>query len=120
VLVAAGLGLCKPQNLSLVCELAAALGGRVAGTRAIVEAGWIPRSLQVGQSGTKVSPELYVAVGISGVVQHLVGMASARTIIAINSDPEAPIFKVADFGVVGDALQVLPALIREAKASRHR
>jgi electron transfer flavoprotein alpha subunit len=87
----------------------------MAGSRAIVELGWIPHTLQVGQSGTTVSPELYVAVGISGAVQHLVGMNSAKTIVAINNDSEAPIFKVADFGIVGDAMEILPVLIRRLR-----
>jgi electron transfer flavoprotein alpha subunit/NAD-dependent dihydropyrimidine dehydrogenase PreA subunit len=118
VIVAAGLGCQSPDNLRLVRALADALGGVMAGSRAIVEAGWIPHTLQVGQSGTTVSPDLYVAVGISGAVQHLVGMSSARTIVAINTDPEAPIFKVADLGIVGDAMEVLPHLIREVKEAR--
>lgn len=118
VIVAAGLGLGTPANLALARELAAALGGVLAGSRAIVEAGWIPHTLQVGQSGTTVSPDLYIALGISGAVQHLVGMSSAKTIVAVNADPEAPIFKVADLGIVGDAMQILPALIAEAKAAR--
>ena len=117
ILVSAGLGLGSAANLKPARELAELLGGRLAGSRAIVEAGWIPHTLQVGQSGTTVSPDLYIALGISGAVQHIVGMSSAKTVIAVNSDPEAPIFKVADIGIVGDAMQVLPALIREAKAA---
>jgi electron transfer flavoprotein alpha subunit len=85
----------------------------MAGSRAIVELGWIPHTLQVGQSGTTVGPDLYVAVGISGAIQHVVGMSSSRKVVAINKDPEAPIFKVADIGVVGDALQILPKLLEE-------
>ncbi len=90
----------------------------MAGSRAIVELGWIPHTLQVGQSGTTVSPDLYIAVGISGAVQHLVGMSSAKTIVATNSDPEAAIFEVADFGIVGDAQEILPALLRELREAR--
>ena len=91
--------------------LAQRLGGTMAGSRAIVELGWIPHTLQVGQSGTTVGPDLYVAVGISGAVQHIVGMSSSKKIIAINKDPDAPIFKIADIGVVGDAQAILPKLL---------
>ncbi len=115
VVVAAGLGCQRPETLELIGELAGLLGGVVAGSRAIVERGLIPHTRQVGQSGTTVSPDLYIAVGISGAVQHLVGMSSAKTIVAINSDPDAAIFKVADLGIVGDAQEILPALIRELK-----
>ena len=118
IIVAAGQGLHTRENMKLVADLAEALGGKVAGSRPLVELGWIPHTIQVGQSGTTVSPDLYVAVGISGAVQHLVGMSSARKIIAINADPEAPIFKIADLGIVGDALQVLPKLIRDVKAAK--
>lgn len=108
VIVAAGRGCQKASNLSLVQELACLLGGTVGATRAIVEDGWLAHSRQVGQSGTTVSPELYIAVGISGAVQHVVGMSSSRHIIAINPDADAPIHKVADLSVVGDALTILP------------
>ncbi len=118
ILVSAGQGLQNRDNMELVAALAEALGGKVAGSRPLVELGWIPHTLQVGQSGTTVSPDLYVAVGISGAVQHIVGMSSARRIVAINADPEAPIFKVADLGIVGDALQVLPRLIAEVKEAK--
>ena len=118
VIVAAGKGCGRVENMALVRELADELGGVVAGSRAIVEMGWIPHTIQVGQSGTTVSPDLYVAVGISGAVQHLVGMTSAKTIIAINSDPEAPIFEVADMGIIGDAQEVLPALIKEIREAK--
>ncbi|MPM38605.1 Caffeyl-CoA reductase-Etf complex subunit CarE [bioreactor metagenome] len=108
VIVAAGRGLQKPNNLSLVQELADLLGGTVGASRAIVEEGWLSHSRQVGQSGTTVSPELYIAVGISGAVQHVVGMSSSGRIIAINTDADAPIHKVADLSVAGDALTILP------------
>ena len=120
VIVAAGSGCQRPENLDLVRELADELGGVMAGSRAIVETGWIPHTIQVGQSGTTVSPDLYIAVGISGAVQHLVGMTSSKTIIAINNDPEAPIFKVADFGIIGDAQEILPALIRKIREEKAR
>ena len=88
----------------------------MAGSRAIVELGWIPHTLQVGQSGTTVGPDLYIAVGISGAVQHIVGMSSSKKIIAINKDPDAPIFKIADLGVVGDALLILPKQLDAIKS----
>jgi electron transfer flavoprotein alpha subunit len=113
VLVSAGRGCQDAANLDLLRNLASRLGGVLAGSRAVVELGWIPHTQQVGQSGTTVGPELYIAVGISGAIQHVVGMSSSRKIIAINKDPEAPIFKIADLGIVGDALEILPKLIEE-------
>lgn len=115
IIVSAGRGCQKKENLELIQELADALGGVMAGSRAIVELDWIPHTKQVGQSGLTVGPQLYIAVGISGAIQHLVGMSSAKTIIAINKDPDAPIFNVADLGIVGDAMEILPILIREIK-----
>ena len=111
IIVSAGRGCGEPSNLDLVRSLAHRLGGTMAGSRAIVELGWIPHTLQVGQSGTTVGPDLYIAVGISGAVQHIVGMSSSKKVIAINKDPDAPIFKVADLGVVGDATAILPKLL---------
>jgi hypothetical protein len=116
ILVSAGRGCGDPSNLDLVRRLAHRLGGTLAGSRAIVELGWIPHTLQVGQSGTTVGPDLYVAVGISGAVQHIVGMSSSKKIIAINKDPDAPIFKIADIGVVGDAQAILPKLLDQLKS----
>jgi len=113
VIVSAGRGCQDPLNLDTVRALASKLGGTLAGSRAIVELGWIPHSRQVGQSGTTVGPDLYVAIGISGAVQHVVGMSSSKKIIAINKDPDAPILKIADLGIVGDALDILPKLINE-------
>lgn len=113
ILVSAGRGCQDETNLDTVRKLARKLGGSLAGSRAIVELGWIPHSLQVGQSGTTVGPDLYIAIGISGAVQHVVGMSSSKKIIAINKDPDAPIFKVADLGIVGDALVIIPKLIEE-------
>ena len=110
VIVAGGRGCQKAANLELLQELAEKLGGVVAGSRAIVEQGWIPHTRQVGQSGTTVGPELYIAAGISGAIQHIVGMSSSKTVIAINKDPEAAIFKTADLGVVGDAVEIIPLL----------
>jgi electron transfer flavoprotein alpha subunit/NAD-dependent dihydropyrimidine dehydrogenase PreA subunit len=115
IIVAAGRGCRKKENLALIQELAEALGGVTAGSRALVELDWIPHTKQVGQSGLTVGPQLYIAVGISGAIQHLVGMSSAKTVIAINKDPDAPIFKVADLGIVGDAMDIVPMLIKKLK-----
>jgi electron transfer flavoprotein alpha subunit len=119
VVIAGGRGLQDPSNFKLLDDLAAAIGDAAVGaSRAVVDAGWVPYSYQVGQTGKTVKPEVYIAVGISGATQHVVGMKGAKRIIAINKDADAPIFRFADLGVVGDALAVVPKLIEEIRARR--
>jgi electron transfer flavoprotein alpha subunit len=113
IIVSVGRGIKEADNLPVVQKLAEALGAEMAASRPICDNGWMPMERQVGSSGQTVAPKMYVAVGISGAIQHLVGMKGSKTIVAINKDPEAPIFEVADYGIVGDLFQVVPALVEE-------
>ena len=118
IIVSGGRGMRGPENWTLIENLAGAFGAATGASRAVVDAGWRPHAEQVGQTGKTVSPTLYVAVGISGAVQHLAGMSSAKTIVAINKDENAPIFSISDYGVIGDAFEILPALTEEIKKLR--
>jgi len=118
IIVSVGRGIKEKDNIPIVEELAKALGAELAASRPICDSGWLPMERQVGSSGQTVSPKVYMAIGISGAIQHLVGMKGAKTIVAINKDANAPIFEVADYGIVGDLFEVVPALIEEVKKAK--
>ncbi len=115
IIVAVGRGIKKPENLDLAKQLAEALGAEIGASRPICDGGWLPMDRQIGSSGQTVAPKLYVALGISGAIQHMVGMKGSKTVVAINKDKEAPIFEVATYGIVGDLFEVVPPLIEEIK-----
>src|SRR6185312_10936420 len=118
IIVSVGRGIKEQKNIELAKALADALGGEIAASRPICDSGWLPMDRQIGSSGQTVAPKLYLAVGISGAIQHIVGMKGSRTIIAINKDPEAPIFEIADYGVVGNLFDIVPALTEEVKKAK--
>jgi electron transfer flavoprotein alpha subunit len=118
LIVAIGRGIKAPENIPQAQALAKAIGGEIAASRPICDEGWLPMERQIGSSGQTVAPKLYLALGISGAIQHVVGMKGARTIVAINKDANAPIFEIADYGVVGDIFEIMPALTEELQKAR--
>jgi electron transfer flavoprotein alpha subunit len=118
LIVAIGRGIKAPENIPLAEAVAKAIGGEIAASRPICDEGWLPMERQIGSSGQTVAPKLYLALGISGAIQHVVGMKGARTIVAINKDSNAPIFEIADYGIVGDIFEIMPALTEELQKAK--
>ena len=118
IIVSVGRGIKEQKNIAMAQALAEAMGGELAASRPICDAGWLPMDRQVGSSGQTVNPKLYLALGISGAIQHLVGMKGSRNIVAVNKDAEAPIFEIADVAVVGDLFEIVPALVEEVKKAK--
>ena len=118
ILVSVGRGIKAPENIPMAEKLARLLGGELAASRPICDEGWLPMDRQIGSSGQTVAPKLYLALGISGAIQHVVGMKGSRTIVAVNKDQNAPIFEVADYGIVGDLFEIVPALIEELEKTK--
>ncbi|HKT69326.1 MAG TPA: electron transfer flavoprotein subunit alpha/FixB family protein, partial [Terriglobales bacterium] len=118
IIVAVGRGIKEQKNIELAKQLAEALGGEIAASRPICDAGWLPMDRQIGSSGQTVAPKLYLALGISGAIQHIVGMKGSRTIVAVNKDAEAPIFEIADYAAVGNLFEIVPPLIEEVKKAK--
>jgi electron transfer flavoprotein alpha subunit len=118
IIVAVGRGIKEQKNIEIAKQLAEALGGEIAASRPICDSGWLPMDRQIGSSGQTVAPKLYLALGISGAIQHIVGMKGARTVIAVNKDPEAPIFEIADYAIVGNLFDIVPPLIEEVKKAK--
>jgi electron transfer flavoprotein alpha subunit len=115
IIIAVGRGIKAPENIELAKKLADALGAELGASRPICDSGWLPMDRQIGSSGQTVAPKLYIALGISGAIQHMVGMKGSNTVVAINKDKEAPIFEVATYGIVGDLFEIVPPLIEEIK-----
>ena len=115
VIIAVGRGIKAPENLDLAKKLAEVLGGEIGASRPICDSGWLPMDRQIGSSGQTVAPKLYVTLGVSGAIQHIVGMKGARTVVAINKDKDAPMFEVATYGIVGDLFEIVPPLVEELK-----
>jgi electron transfer flavoprotein alpha subunit len=118
IIVSVGRGIKEAENIAVVQKLADVLGAEMAASRPICDNGWLPMERQVGSSGQTVAPKIYFAIGISGAIQHLIGMKGSKTVVAINRDPEAPIFEIADYGIVGDLFQVVPALVDELQKAK--